>query len=148
MRGHRGAAGFSLIEMIFFIVVLGISMAGIIPLYNNVLSNLHVMDEGMQAEYLGLEMVETLKSVYNKGAGFIKIVDANFPSQYGIDIGGRLQFDRVVVIEGMIPGLVPGPCTGQDYIDEDFKCITVKVLRSGSSEVLFREQLINSDLLN
>ncbi|MEO5344884.1 MAG: type II secretion system GspH family protein [Magnetococcus sp. YQC-9] len=148
MCKKHSATGFTLIEMIFFIVISGISLAGIIPLYNQVLSSLHVLDEGMQAEYLGLEMVETLKSVYNKGNGYANLVEANFPPEYGINIGGTLQFDRTVQIEGMIPGQAPNPCTGQEYNGEPFKCLTVTVTKSGSSGALFQERLVNADLLN
>ncbi|MBF0213988.1 MAG: type II secretion system protein [Magnetococcales bacterium] len=148
MSVNRTTGGFSLIEMILFIVVVGISMAGIIPLYNTVLSNLHVISDSMQAEYLALEMAETLRAAYAKGAGFVNVTEANFPSQTGIDVGGTLRFDRTVVIEGMIPGQLPNPCTGQEYNGEAYKCVTVTVSETGSGTVLFREHMVHSDLLN
>ncbi|MBF0416840.1 MAG: type II secretion system protein [Magnetococcales bacterium] len=148
MNGRRKAAGFTLFELILFIVVTSISLAGIIPLYNNVLTGLQVVDELTQAEYLGLEMVETLRSVYNEGIGYANLIEANFPSELAINIGGTYRFDRFVQIEGMIPGLNPGPCTGLEYNGEPFKCLTVSVKRSGSDAVLFQERLFNTDLSN
>ncbi|GAB0057151.1 hypothetical protein SIID45300_01474 [Candidatus Magnetaquicoccaceae bacterium FCR-1] len=148
MRGPRKSAGFTLFELILFIVITGITATGLIPLYNNVLSNLHVMNEGMQASYLGWEMIETLKSIngYNPPAGFGNLIEANFPPEYGIDVGGQLRFDRFVQIEGMIPGQMPTPCTGQEYNNEAFKCITVSVRKTGTSENLFSYTIYSSDL--
>ncbi|MBF0190854.1 MAG: type II secretion system protein [Magnetococcales bacterium] len=148
MKHKRASQGFTLIEMIFFIVIAGISLAGIVPLYNTVLVNLHVLNDGMQAEYLGLEMVETLVSANAGGAGFANLTEANFPSQTGIDLGGTLRFDRVVQIEGMIPGQQPNPCTGLEYNGESFKCLTVTVAENGSGQVLFKQQMVNADLPN
>lgn len=149
MNGQRkSCGGFSLLELIFFLVVAGISMAGITPLYLQVLSTLHILDDGLQAEYLGLETVESMKAAYGNGSGFANLTEANFPSQTGISIGGTITFDRTVEIEGMVPGQTPDPCTGQEYAGEAYKCLTVTVMATGSSEILFRERVVNADLLN
>lgn len=143
MSGQRKSCGFTLIELILFIVVTSISVLGIIPLYNNILTNLHVMDDGIQAKYLGIEMVETLKSVNRKdGSGFASLIEANFPAERGIDIGGQTRFDRFVTIEGMIMGQLPTPCTKQEYNGEANKCIYVSVTKSGSSQTLWRDTLM------
>lgn len=149
MKRRVKQKGFTLIEVIFFIVVVGIAMAGITPLYMQVLSGLHVLNEGMQAEFLGREMSESLRAAYGKdGSGFVNLTQANFPSQTGIDLGSGFQFDRTVEVQGMIPGQLPDPCTGQPYNGESFKCLTVTVKASGSGEILFQERMVNTDLLN
>ncbi|MBF0273393.1 MAG: type II secretion system protein [Magnetococcales bacterium] len=148
MKHKRASQGFTLIEVIFFIVIAGVSMAGLVPLYNTVLLNLHVLSDGMQAEYLALEMVETLTAAYAKGAGFANLTEANFPSQTGIDLGGTMRFDRIIQIEGMIPGKQPNPCTGMEYNGEPFKCLTMTVMENGSGRVLFKQQMVSADLLN
>ncbi|MEO5330518.1 MAG: prepilin-type N-terminal cleavage/methylation domain-containing protein [Magnetococcus sp. YQC-5] len=148
MKWKSPSHGFTLIEVIFFIVVVGVSMAGITPLYMTVLSNLHTLNDGMQAEYLGWESVEKLKAAYANGSGFAKLTEVNFPSESGINLGGTVLFDRTIEIEGMIPGKTPDPCTGQAYNGELFKCLTVTVKVNGSGEVLFIERMVNSDLQN
>ncbi|NGZ07589.1 MAG: hypothetical protein G8237_14685 [Magnetococcales bacterium] len=148
MHNKPASGGFSLIEAIFFIVVAGISMAGVIPLYSNVLTNQYKVSTYMQAEYLFLETAESLRAAYAKGAGFANITEANFPSRMAMDLGGTMRFDLLIEVEGMVPGQLPNPCTGQDYAGESYKCVTVTVRKAGSSEVLFRKQMLNADLLN
>ncbi|MBF0626877.1 MAG: type II secretion system protein [Magnetococcales bacterium] len=148
MPSKRKAGGFSLIELIFFIVISGITLVGIVPLYTTVLTNLHVHSDIVQAEYLGWEMAETLQSAYNKGDGFLDLTEAKFPTQTGIDLGGTLKFDRLVEVEGMIPGRLPNPCTGQEYAGEPYKCLTVIVKQAGTNQELFRVRMINSDIKN
>ncbi len=148
MKQKNKQGGFTLIEVIFFIVVTGIAMAGITPLYMQVLSNLHTLNDGMQAEFLGREMSESLRAAYAKGSGFNNLTEANFPSKTGIDLGGTVLFDRTVKIEGMIPGQLPDPCTGKSYSGEAFKCLTVTVTASGTGSVLFKEHMVNTDLSN
>lgn len=146
--------GFSLIEMILFIVVTGIAMLGIVPLYNNVLANLHLISDTMQAEYLGLEMVERLTATYfNAPVGapagsrnFVGITSANFPSETAIDMGAGLKFDRTVTVEGMVPGQTPNPCTGSAYNGESYKCVIVVVTPNGSNQILFKSTQGFSDL--
>ncbi|MBF0126096.1 MAG: hypothetical protein HQM02_02695 [Magnetococcales bacterium] len=142
------AGGFTLLEVIFFIVVTGLSLASITPLYMTIFSNLTALNEGMQAEYLGQETVEAMKSAYGKGEGFGKLLEANFPSETGIDVGGAATFDRTIEIEGYVPGQTPNPCTGQEYNGESYKCLTVTVKVNGSSTILFRERMVHTDLLN
>ncbi|MBF0178930.1 MAG: type II secretion system protein [Magnetococcales bacterium] len=140
MNARCSIAGFSLIEVIFFIVIAGISLSAITPLYMTVLSNLHIVSDGLQAEFLAQESLESVAATYGKGndpLAFNRISEANFPTQNGIDIGGTITFDRVIAIEGRIPGKTPDPCTGQPYNGEAGKCVKVTVKASSTGEVLY-----------
>ncbi|MBF0440222.1 MAG: type II secretion system protein [Magnetococcales bacterium] len=140
--------GFTLIEVIFFIVISAIAMAGIAPLYMTVLSDLQALSVGMQAEYLGWERLEALKSTYGNGEGFDKLTTANFPAESGLDIGGTVLFDRSVTIEGgtVLTGALNLSCSGQAYQGEPYKCLIVQVAAQGSSSVLFKQRMVAVNL--
>ncbi|MBF0340941.1 MAG: hypothetical protein HQL95_08270 [Magnetococcales bacterium] len=134
--------GFSLLEAIFFIVVSGIALSAIIPLYGTVLSNVHVLSDNMQAEYLGLEMIERINAVYNKASppatlkSFILVTEAQFPSEVAIDLGGgAMKFDRTVEVQGRINNV----CTGIPYNGEAEKCVFVRVKDNRTGQELYKD---------
>ncbi|MBF0152493.1 MAG: type II secretion system protein [Magnetococcales bacterium] len=127
-------SGFTLIELIVFIVVVSIALLAVVPLYFQVATGAKFAREMMQAQYLAQERLEEMISEKYMGGGFASITSANYPSQTNIDIGANINFDRTVIIEG---GSLAGgtmTCNGTGvYTAESYKCVYVNVFRNGST---------------
>ena len=126
MNGRRRHAGFTLIELIFFIVVVAIAAAAMAPLFGQALSGLDGIGERVQAHYLVQEWLET-RAV----EPFPGIAD-----ETGTVTLDGIPFTREQSVEGAALDGTTLACTGSPHVDEAFKCVTVTVRRAGAGEIL------------
>ncbi|MBF0136339.1 MAG: prepilin-type N-terminal cleavage/methylation domain-containing protein [Magnetococcales bacterium] len=125
--------GFTLIELIVFIVVVAVVMAGIVPLYLQVTLGSKNTREMLQAQYLAQERIEQMEAEKSKGGGFTSVTTTNFPNETNINIGASLNFDRTVAIQGATLAGGTLTCDGTNYTSGDYKCIFVQVYRTGTT---------------
>ncbi|MBF0425033.1 MAG: type II secretion system protein [Magnetococcales bacterium] len=126
--------GFTLIELIVFILVVAIAMLAIVPLYLQVAVGAKSTREMLQGQYLAQERLEQMVAEVYKGGGFSAITAANFPSETNLNIGANINFDRTVVIEGATFAGGTLTCNGNGvYTSESYKCVYIRVYRSGST---------------
>ncbi|MBF0185271.1 MAG: hypothetical protein HQM06_12920 [Magnetococcales bacterium] len=127
---QRGA---SLLELLIWIMVISVAVAGIIPLYLQTLSHLHSPMEGMQAHLLAQAVVEQLQAIDANSAsdlsqlpsgecrqpdGVTPWVDPSLPLRCRIDLW----------VAQPPAGSNPFACTRQPWTENDiYLCATVTV---------------------
>jgi prepilin-type N-terminal cleavage/methylation domain-containing protein len=139
-RTQLNQTGFTLIELIVALVLLGICVVGLMPVFQQILGANHRIGEMHQAQLLAQEkMAEVLEARWGSG-GFNGIDPSRFPDEIGFDIGGPVRFDRAVEIQG---GSFNGNdnsfiCSGAAYINETHRCVFVTVRLTGEGTLLAR----------
>lgn len=132
--------GFSLIEFVFWIVVVSVIAAGMIPLVGQVLSSLHLATEGMQAHLLAQAVVEQMNGV-EENRGFDQIQGGACLKPDGVTpwVGAGLPFTCQITLWKAEPKLALNTveCTNQAYVDGDpHKCLLVALRHTPSNEPL------------
>lgn len=128
--------GFSLIEFIFWIVVVSVTAAGMIPLVSQVLSTLHLASEGMQAHLLAQAVVEQMNAV-EENSGFEQIQAGECRKPDGTPwVGAGLPLTCQVTLWAAEPKLALNTmeCTNQAYVDGEYKCVLVALHHTPSNE--------------
>ncbi|MBF0309083.1 MAG: prepilin-type N-terminal cleavage/methylation domain-containing protein [Magnetococcales bacterium] len=138
---YRERGGFSLIELIIFLVVVSVAFAGLVPLYSSVLRS-SFLRESVQGRFLADQVLEQMRAEVGElgSTGFDNITSAKYPSQNGIDIGATVTFNRQVTIEGasVVGGSVV--CTGAAPTTETYKCVFVQVIKASDGQTLSNQQ--------
>ncbi|MBF0455832.1 MAG: prepilin-type N-terminal cleavage/methylation domain-containing protein [Magnetococcales bacterium] len=136
--------GFTLIEMVIIIVLLGVSAVGMIPLFTQVLTSAHEISELHQGQLLAQERIEEVVAARRGAAGFSGLTEALFASERGIDLGGAVRFDRLVQVEGGVFDSVANTlrCSGWDYNNEEYKCVIVEVRTAGEGRILSQRRAL------
>lgn len=136
MKNWAKDQGFTLIELIFFMVMLGLVVVGIVPLVDRIFSDLHRVMEYTQGYFLAQGVLEQTYA-RNEGGAFDQIVwdeaclDPNeFPSL-------RCEMDVVGATFDADTGIFN--CTN-GYSNENYKCVTVTIYSIHSNEVIAREK--------
>lgn len=75
MKKQRCDRGFTLIELIFFMVIVSLSLTGIAPLANQVVSKLYLAREYAQAHFLAQAVLEKMKAEFAGGKRFETIIE-------------------------------------------------------------------------
>ena len=142
MIGRFQQAGLTLIELIFFIVVISIVAATMAPLFSQLFSTLHVVSEGVQGHYLVQERLEkmTAKMRTDQADWFPNLQDQSVT----INLDG-VQFVRTVQVQGAILNGTDLACTGSPHTSEVFKCVTVSVSRADTGEFLGDGRIMLAD---
>ncbi|MBF0368171.1 MAG: prepilin-type N-terminal cleavage/methylation domain-containing protein [Magnetococcales bacterium] len=144
-KAHR-QAGFSLIELIIFIVIISITIAGVVPMFMEALSSSFVR-ENIQARFLAQEVLEEIYGDVNENgsAGFDRINSTNYPGDLDLDIGANINFDRLITLG---EGTLSGTTVTCDYDtapspSSDYGCVTVTVkVASSDSNTLAISQRV------
>ncbi len=132
--------GFTLIELIVVIVVMGIALLGFMPVFNHVLSAEHRISESHQGQLLVQERMSQVLAARWGSSGFTGIIDGLFADESAMDLGGAVRFDRKVEIQGayFATGSQTLSCSGSAYNNEDYKCVIVTVSVAGEGSTLAR----------
>jgi len=104
--------GFTLIELILFIVVMSIVVAGLVPMYTETLKGQNAIREQTQAAGVFMELRETVLGDCRVN-GLIEINSTTYPSTPVVVPMGPITFQRIITsIEG---ANASGGCTGSGY---------------------------------
>ncbi|MBF0175464.1 MAG: prepilin-type N-terminal cleavage/methylation domain-containing protein [Magnetococcales bacterium] len=142
----RLQTGFTLIELIVFIVVVALGLLAVVPLYLQITVGAKSSREMLQAQYLAQERLEQMLAEKYAGGGFTAVTAANYPNESNINIGASLNFDRTVVIEGASLVGTTLTCNGTGvYTAESYKCLYVRVFAHGKTTILGVTQTMISD---
>ncbi|MBF0311187.1 MAG: type II secretion system protein [Magnetococcales bacterium] len=121
------ARGFSLIELILFVSVVGVLMVGLMPLLQNVLGSVQTSQQATQGLFLAQERLEQMIGAYRVGAGFDGVTEAAFPDEAGIALGNGPVYNRDVVVEGASIAGQTLTCNGGAYVSGNYKCVSVRI---------------------
>ncbi len=134
MNFSRCERGFALIEFIFWMVVISLACAGIIPLVGQVFSTLHQPTEWIRAYFLARAVVEQMDA-----QTFDQISASNPCSKpdgtpwVGVDLPWTCQVDLWKAEPNF--NLNKMECnTGQSYAGGDYLCATVTLSHRSSGE--------------
>ncbi|MBF0369667.1 MAG: type II secretion system protein [Magnetococcales bacterium] len=148
MNPHRWEGGretgFTLIELVLFLVVIAIAIGGILPLFLQVLSGINVFREQVQADFLAREILEEIQAQQFRGGGFSAITVAAYEGDEVIDIGAEVLFNRNVDLMGASLSGSAITCTGSDPAGESYLCVKVTVTNLENSEHLAQSQTVLS----
>ena len=131
--------GFTLIELIIFIVVIGLVMAGMVSVVGQVLSRLHHMPEYIQGYFLVQAMVDQMNA-QDAEAEIGEIVSGSCQQPNGVtpwvagDVAMTCEVDEVVAVPNFVTNSFE--CTNQIYTEEPFKCVTITIRSQDSNEVI------------
>lgn len=127
MKPPHSPGGFTLIEMVFFIMIAGVSLVGIIPLFGQVLTNSYRSNEEVRAYYLIQEKLATLRSGGEVGlSGVYGALSWQKEEKYGL-------FDPINHTL---------TCTTSNPGDDLFRCVTISVTHTASQEKLAQASTI------
>ena len=141
MNRYRASRGFFLVEFIFWMVVVSLAAAGIVPLLGQVLSTLHMPGIGLQGHWLAQGVAEQMNAQEESG-GFEQILpgecrkpDGNTP---WVDASTPLTCQ--VEIRAAEPNLTTHSvdCVSQLYSDGNYKCAIVRTQHRQSNEPIAR----------
>jgi prepilin-type N-terminal cleavage/methylation domain-containing protein len=135
MRRTGSSSGFSLIEMLIAIVVIGVCGSGLFIAFSTVLGQSKVepydVTAGTALVREGLERVLADKRSMNAGYGFSRIVSANYPEE---NLTGG--YTRITTISAW-PGRPYDPYDPDDPDDpynlENFRQVSVAVTKGGQT---------------
>ncbi len=132
----KNSSGFSLIELIIVIVVVGISVVILLPVFSNVITSAHRVSELHQGQLLAQERMSQMLNTRWADGGFADIVD----DEESIDLGGPVQFDRELEVQGGVFNSGTGSlsCSGSAYNNEDYKCVIITVGIAGADSPLVK----------
>ena len=128
--------GFTLIEFILVIVIMGIALLGLMPVFNHVIASAHRVSELHQAQLLAQEWMSQGVATRWGTAGFEGLNTVLFVEDPDAAVGPVL-FERCVEIQSgsYNSGSNSLACSGAAYINEDYKCliVTVRLAEEGST---------------
>ncbi|MBF0193011.1 MAG: type II secretion system protein [Magnetococcales bacterium] len=136
------SSGYSLIELVFVIVILGVSAVGVLPMFSQALFSAQKISEMHQGQMLAQEAINKVVKDKWGEVGFTGIV----ASLSQVDIGGPLIFEEIVEVEGGIYNSSDNSifCSGSTYTDENYKCVTIKIKIAFEEEILAKRWIIIS----
>ena len=129
MKRLRCKQGFALIELIFFMVVVSLAIAGIVPLVNQVFSNLHVATEQAQGYFLVQGVLEQIDARNAGGEPFDVIIN-----DINITGSGCKKPDGTLWENGF-----PWRCQVEGYVAQNQKSVIVTISHIDTNEVVFRD---------
>jgi prepilin-type N-terminal cleavage/methylation domain-containing protein len=142
MKFHNlhNSPGYSLIELIFVIVILGVSAVGILPMFSQALTSTQKISELHQGQLLAQEGINQVVADKWGDVGFTGVL----AQEEQIDLGGSLIFDKIVEVQGGIYNSSNSSlsCSGSPYSDEDYKCVIVKIQITGEEAILAKRWTI------
>ncbi|MBF0358269.1 MAG: prepilin-type N-terminal cleavage/methylation domain-containing protein [Magnetococcales bacterium] len=132
----KSSSGFSLLELIIVIVVVGISVVILLPVFSRVITSSHRVSELHQGQLLAQERMGQMLQTRWADDGFNNIVDDN----ESIDLGGPVLFDRELSVQGGVFNSGNGSlsCSGSAYNSEAYKCVIIKVGIAGEGSPLVK----------
>jgi prepilin-type N-terminal cleavage/methylation domain-containing protein len=130
----KNSSGFSLIELIIVIVVVGISVVILLPVFSNVITSSHRISELHQGQLLVQDKMSQMLKMHWADNKFNEITD----EVESLDLGGPVQFDRELEVQGgnSVNGSLS--CSGSAYNNEDYKCLIITVGIAGEGAPLVR----------
>ncbi|MEO5363914.1 MAG: type II secretion system GspH family protein [Magnetococcus sp. DMHC-8] len=137
MNRRRPDQGFSLLELIVWMVVVSLAAAGLIPLFGQVFSSLHWATEGMQGHWLAQAVVEQMNAQDAELGGFEQIRAGECLKPDGLTPwAGDLPLTCQITLRGAEPRWAANimECTPHAYADGDYKCVTVTLRQRLSGE--------------
>jgi prepilin-type N-terminal cleavage/methylation domain-containing protein len=141
-RGGKG--GFTLVELIITIVVLGITLLGLQPVFSHVLASAHRVSELHQGQLLAQEQMSELLAdrLHGTGPGYSGLAAMAGTSR--IDLGGPVLFERTVAVEGGIFNIDDNSlsCSGSAFANEEYACLIIEVRVAGEERVVARRWTI------
>lgn len=142
----RIESGYTLIELVVAIVILGVVVVGLLPVFSNILSSSHRVGEMHQGALLVRERMEDVIAVRRQMGftGFAELTAERFGDEIALDLGGPILFDRSVSIQGGEFYPIDGSlgCGGFPYNGEAYKCVKVVVKTNGEGVVLSQRSII------
>ncbi|MBF0381431.1 MAG: type II secretion system protein [Magnetococcales bacterium] len=130
----QNCSGYSLIELVFVIVILAIVAVGLLPLFNIAITSAQEVSEIHQGQLLAQEGMSQIANQVQRGSGFVGVVDETLQ----IDLGGPLVFEKIVEVQG---GLFNSnnsslSCSGSPYNDERYKCVFITIKIASQETIL------------
>ncbi len=126
--------GFTLVELIFFIVIIGIIGAVMGPVFGRAFSSLHIIGDGVRGHYLAQERLEEMCAGMRETDSEDWFPGIRDESETITLDGSRLV--RIVQVQGADLNGDDLACTGLSYSGEPFKCVTVTVKHADTGEFL------------
>ncbi|MBF0399758.1 MAG: hypothetical protein HQL90_03210 [Magnetococcales bacterium] len=127
--------GFSLLEFVFWIVVVSVAVTGLIPLVSQLLSTIHLAREGMQAHFLAQAVVAQLNTVDERAGGFEQIRAGPCLKPDGAPwVGEGIPLSCQIEVWAALPNLPAHTleCSEHAYVSGDYKCVRI-ILRHQST---------------
>jgi prepilin-type N-terminal cleavage/methylation domain-containing protein len=142
MKHHnfQNSYGYSLIELIIVIVILGFSAVGLLPMLSQALSSAQIISEMHQGQLLAQEGMSQIVADRWGDVGFTGVVD----QEKQIDLGGSLLFDQLVEVQGGIYNSFNSTlsCSGSPYTNENYKCVIIRIKIASEDTLLARRWTI------
>ncbi|MBF0283068.1 MAG: prepilin-type N-terminal cleavage/methylation domain-containing protein [Magnetococcales bacterium] len=134
---RRPAKGFTLIEVIIFMVIVSASVTAIFGFFTNVQLQMMLPIKGVQASYLGMERMESIiqDRMVN---GFDNVTETNPAAIYQDEAalsGNFSEYNRTVTIQGANEVANVVTCTGAAPTTENLRCVTVEVYEAAAGQL-------------
>lgn len=140
MKSVKGGRGATLIELIFFMVVVSLAVVGIVPLVDQVFSSLHVAKEGAQGQFLAQAVLEQAYA-RNDDGGFDQIIsEVNCLDRFSLASNLPMRCQTEVV--GATFDVDTGDFNCKTHLGEteNYKCITATIRQIDTNEVIARKE--------
>ncbi|MBF0445314.1 MAG: type II secretion system protein [Magnetococcales bacterium] len=136
----QNSSGYSLIELIFVIVILGVAAVGLLPMFGQALSSAQQISEMHQGQMLAQEAMSQIVADRWGDVGFTGVV----AQEKQIDIGGPLLFEQIVEVQGGVYNSFNSSlsCSGSPYNNENYKCVIIKIKIASEEALLVRRWTI------
>lgn len=137
----RRSWGFTLIELIFLMVLVSIVAVGVAPLVAQVFSHVHVVKEGVQGHFLLRAVLAQTYARYENGMFDQIVSEENCLDSDGENWTAGFPFHCQMVVVGADFNAVAGTlgCKSDLSANEGYKCVTVTIRRIDTGGIITQE---------